>query len=844
MADNNLSADQIEIIQDFIQESREMIDKLEPTIIELGESCQKINCWEALNCTKADCPCHHRATGAPCWLEAGFVGEGSQTCPFATSTQDCLSCVVFRQTNGDRETMNSIFRLFHSMKGSAGFLDLTHIQRAAHSAENLLDLIRSGKIEMAPEHVDLLCRSCDFAKAAMDHLEEHFSDEAMAQAAEVIASQLLTAIELGKARATVVNTIATPAPPATATTGAIAPEAAAPAAVAEEPSVEAQLAKKLASFMLDADDLLQKITEELQRWTGPLPARETLTELFHLVQSFRGQCGLADMADMERLSSQIEMLLDSVGSGTIIEGLEPPQLLTELTGVLHNTIGALAEGGDGHIANLEQYLNKVYQLLHSRLGDLLVDHGIVTEATLQEALQQQQKPPLGQILTDMGAISNRQLDEIITEQKTQREESKKVTTAPAAQATAIKRQDIRVDLDKLDSLINIIGELVITENIVLFNPDLRGLELDNFNKAGAQLSKLVRELQELAMTIRMVPVSGLFRKMMRLVHDLGAKSGKKVELKLVGEDTELDKTVIEMITDPLVHLLRNSIDHGIESPQERKLTGKPEKGTVVLTAVHREGEVWITLEDDGKGLDKAKILAKAISRGLIQGDGSELSPSALTGLIFQPGFSTADQVTEISGRGVGLDVVRQNIEKISGKIEVNSTAGAGTRFDLRIPLTLGIIDGMRVRVGKSRCIMPTLSIRESFCPREEMIRTTPDGHEIVRVRDLFYTVIRLHEILKHPPDSTRLSDGILILLSCQGNNYCLFVDEILGQQPTVIKGLPDFLGQVANASGCTILDDGQVCLILDIAKIISNFENSNRLLLRAAQEDTARKTTT
>jgi len=819
MADSNLSADQIEIIQDFIQESREMIDTLEPTIIELGESCQKVNCWEALGCTKNDCPCHGREVGVSCWLEAGFVGDGKQICPYATSSQECLNCAVFRQVNGDRETMNSIFRLFHSMKGSAGFLDLTHIQRAAHSAENLLDLIRNGKIEMVPEHVDLLCRSCDFAKAALDHLEEHFTDDAMADDAEVIASQLLEAIELGK-RLAIITQSATPT-------------AYAATAATEEPPVEDVLSPKLRAFVLDGDDLLQKIEDDLLQWNGPLPSQETLADLTLHVQSFTGQCGMATMADLEALGGQMEKIVETVRSGTVIEGMDPAKLLAELNNVLRSTVGALPEGGDGRISNLEQYRQKIDQLLNSRLGDMLLSRGLVDEKTLQQALQQQEKPALGQILTEMGAITTPQLEEVITEQKVQREEGKKIVPAAAqTQASAVKRQDIRVDLEKLDSLINIIGEIVITENIVLFNPDLRGLELDNFNKAGAQLSKLVRELQELAMTIRMVPVSGLFRKMMRLVHDLGVKSGKKVELKLVGEETELDKTVIEMITDPLVHLLRNSIDHGIETPQERKLTNKPEKGTIVLTAVHREGEVWITLEDDGKGLNKDKILAKAISRGLVTGDGSDLSPSALTGLIFQAGFSTADKITEISGRGVGLDVVRQNIDKISGKIEVNSTTGQGTRFDLRIPLTLGIIDGMRVRVGQSRCIMPTLSIRESFCPNEEMIRTTPGGHEIVRVRDLFYTIIRLHEVLDHPPDSTKLSDGILILLSCQENNYCLFVDEILGQQPTVIKGLPDYLGQVPNASGCTILDDGQVCLILDIAKIISNFENSNRMALR------------
>ena len=273
-------------------------------------------------------------------------------------------------------------------------------------------------------------------------------------------------------------------------------------------------------------------------------------------------------------------------------------------------------------------------------------------------------------------------------------------------------------------------------------------------------------------------------------------------------------------------------------PAERLEAGKPEKGTVILSAQHKEGEVWISLEDDGKGLNQEKILAKAISRGLIAGDGADLSPAALTNLIFQPGFSTADQVTEVSGRGVGLDVVRQNIEKINGRIEVKSTPGQGTRFDLRIPLTLGIIDGMLIRVGDSRCILPMLSIRESFCPNAEMIRTTPDGREIVRVREHFFTVIRLHEILRHRPDSPRLSEGTLVLLNYQDGRYCLFVDEILGQQQTVIKSVPDFLGQVSNFSGCTILGDGEVCLILDIVNIIAGFEARNPVDHRESLRET------
>lgn len=327
------------------------------------------------------------------------------------------------------------------------------------------------------------------------------------------------------------------------------------------------------------------------------------------------------------------------------------------------------------------------------------------------------------------------------------------------------------------------------------------------------------------MTIRMIPVSGLFRRMIRLVHDISVKAGKKVELVLVGEETEIDKTVIETITDPLVHLLRNSLDHGLEPPDERLAAGKPEKGTVSLTASHEEGEVWVVIEDDGRGLDRDKILEKAISKGMIDGDGSDTSDNEIYNLIFAPGFSTADQVTDISGRGVGMDVVKRNLEKIKGKINVTSTPGQGTKITLRIPLTLAIIDGMLVRVGATTCIVPTLAILEAFRPTMEQMTITPEGDELARVRENFFPVIRLHEMLEREPDSRKLPDGILIVLEYQNTRFCLFVDEIVGQQQTVIKGLSEFIGNVTGVSGCTILGDGGVSLILDVGGLVESIEN-------------------
>jgi two-component system chemotaxis sensor kinase CheA len=365
--------------------------------------------------------------------------------------------------------------------------------------------------------------------------------------------------------------------------------------------------------------------------------------------------------------------------------------------------------------------------------------------------------------------------------------------------------------------------------MLLRSPDLDGLELDNFNKAAQQMSKLVRVLQEMAMIIRMIPVSGLFRRMIRLVHDLSLKSGKKVDLQLFGQETEVDKTVIEQITDPLVHLLRNSLDHGLETPAERTACGKLEKGVVKLSARHQEGEVWIEVEDDGRGLNRDKILSKAIGKGLVAGDGSHLSDKEIYNLIFQPGFSTADKVTDVSGRGVGMDVVKKNLEKIKGKIEVNSTPGKGSRITLRIPLTLAIIDGMLVRIGESRCIVPLLAIREIFRPTPEDITVMPDGLELAKVRDSFHPVIYLDRLLEEPADYNTIEDGVLIVLEYQDKFLCLLVDEILGQQQTVIKGLSDYIGNVKVASGCTILGNGEVCLILDVATLVEEHAGQRRL---------------
>ncbi|TRO83068.1 chemotaxis protein CheA [Trichloromonas acetexigens] len=836
---NDISSDQIEIILEFVQESRDMIDQLEPIIIELGQSCQPGNCWEILGCQQTDCLRHGHSPDFPCWLDMGYIGDGKQTCPHANSEQECKNCPVFQRINGNVDTINAIFRLFHSMKGSAGFLDLTNLSGMAHAAESLLDLVRAGKIMMDSSHVELLCQSCDFAKEALDLVEREYTDQGLEAVAEDMKSRLIQATDLAQERIRLgaVAAAAEPAP---------APEAGPATApnkkIAADSSFELEITSEMVErFAQEADELLQSAEQGLLQWTEEKPSAEVVASLFRNIHSFKGNCGFFGYADLERLSHQMESVLDLVKSGKALADGNPAEILLDCLDSLRAAVADVTNGGTGTIATLAAQQRQLDTLMTPPAAPDVPTAEASPAPTPETAPAPPEPPPAAAPAPTppSPAKAEPKPAPAPAAPKTPPPPPKapaasSTPTAPAKPAAANKsaaaqRQDIRVDLEKLDQLINLIGEMVIAENMLIHNPDIAGLELENFHKAGQQMSKLVRELQEIAMTIRMIPVSGLFRRMIRLVHDLSLKAGKKVELILSGEETEVDKTVVETITDPLVHLIRNSLDHGLEPPDERIRAGKPEKGIVRLSARHEEGEVWITIEDDGRGLNRDKILSKAISKGLIDGDGSDMSDKAIYNLIFQAGFSTADKITDVSGRGVGMDVVKQNIEKIKGKIEVTSKPGQGSRMILRIPLTLGIIDGMMVRVGDTKCIVPTLAIREAFRPQESAITITPDGQELARVRENFFPVIRLHEVLKKEPESHTLPDGILILLEYQDKGVCLFVDEIVGQQQTVIKGLSDYIGNVRWVSGCTILGDGEVCLILDVGHLVDMFEGKETL---------------
>lgn len=591
----------------------------------------------------------------------------------------------------------------------------------------------------------------------------------------------------------------------------------------------------VARFTQESMDLLDEAEQSLlQIEKNPGGAEGFIGEAFRMMHSFKGNCGFFGLADFEQLSHKVEHVLDAMRHGEASGSKDAIGLLLKMIDFLRSGLTNYAENGKSKILGLPGMLDLLSDLAppaESQAAPVTEDEASEVEkpegsaaddtpegdAEPDTAESAESSAGAGDSPENKPGSLDRETADIHEPGKTPGK------TAVAATGTAVTaaRQGIRVDIDKLDKLINLVGELVIAEAMVVRNPAVVGMEDEMLERAIHHLNRVSADLQDVAMSVRMVPLSATFRKMTRLVYDVSKKAGKKVELQLEGEDTEVDKTVIEQIGDPLVHIVRNAIDHGIGSPSERIAVGKPETGTVHIEARHEGGEVWIIIQDDGKGLNRERLLKKAVANGLIQEEQvADMKEEDVFKLIFEPGFSTAEKVTDISGRGVGMDVVKKNIEKLKGRVEVRSKAGQGTTFILHIPLTLAIIDGMLIRVGDARYTIPLLSIRETLRPSMSQITVTPDGREIVRVREEMISILRLHTMFNQTSACQQLDQGLLIIVECDREYVALFVDELLGQHQTVIKGLSDYLGSARGVSGCTILGDGQVSLILNVGGLI------------------------
>ncbi len=754
-------------------------------------------------------------------LLIAFVEEGNELLDESEPLIIELESRAIESGKVDYEMINTIFRLFHSLKGGAGFLDLKTVGKVTHEAETLLDLFRKSKGTIRSEHIDILNQTCDFLRKLLSNIESSLNDEGFEDEADGIIATLSGKISeiTGESNKT----------------GKTSPEGKSTTDVTETNNSESQVDTAIGSknqseqeamdllitpemmkqFMNESEDLLNVAEEAFLTLDKEPESSEQINEAFRALHSFKGNAGFLGYEDLQRISHQAETILDKVRLGEITGNSELYSLLLDILDFLRCGLNQLEEGKEPEINGADGLIH----LMQDTMNKFISGTAKQKESTTASSSNKTVNPEMD---TDFSTVSTS--PKPAAEEKTPLKKPggpKKLQPkiSKPAVTTSVQRQSIRVDVEKLEILLDLVGELVIAEAMVAQNPDLKGLDisLDRFEKSVMHLNKITRDLQDVSTSIRMIPLSGTFRRMIRLVRDLAQKTGKRADLELIGEGTEVDKTVIEKITDPLVHIIRNSIDHGIGTPDSRKSSGKPETGHVILEAKYVGGEVWVSIIDDGMGLNREKILEKAMEKGLVEGDGSDLENEQVWQLIFQPGFSTADMVTDVSGRGVGMDVVRRNIENIRGKVDVKSTPGVGSEVILKIPLTLAIIDGMIIRVGKNQYIIPIVSIKETLRIQEKDITHTMDGAEIVKIRENLYPVVRLHEFYEVAPMFSKLSEGIIMIVENSGKRFCLFVDELIGQQQVVIKGLSGYIGHLKAISGCTILGDGTVCLIIDIA---------------------------
>jgi two-component system, chemotaxis family, sensor kinase CheA len=700
--------------------------------------------------------------------------------------------LVEQLANSDnQEVVNTIFRVFHTIKGLSGFFGLNVVSEFTHEAETLLDILRKNKIAKDEETLDLIYKSFDFLRLLVTEISENFSDVALESDSVVIRKSL-------RSKILQLNPESEKESDEVVTNNSVILTTSTPEVNKSENEISIE--EYLGKFESEANELIAISEKNLLELEKDLQNSNAINTTFASIHSLKGNAGFMGLKNVEKLCMQMETILDDMRSDTIDAG---PELITYLLSQLDILKGTIQES----IAGMGSKGDKKTEITKEEKPQKI-------KKEQEKAIQEKEEKPV-----------------IIIEDKKSSKPSAK-SDAPDAEsqskteinASAMQRKDIRVDMVKLDKLFDLVGELITIETMVTNNPDLAGLELQSFTKAANMMNKITRELQEITMSIRMTPLDGLFNKMKRLVRDLSIKSGKKINFEVSGQETEMDKNVIEEISDPLVHILRNAIDHGIETSDKRVNKGKSDIGNVSLTAKYEGNEILIIIEDDGNGLNKEKIIEKAIAKDLLKTTPDKLSDREVWNLIFEPGFSTADKITEVSGRGVGMDVVRRNIEKLRGTVNIDSKTGKGSRFVLRIPLTLAIMDGMLIRIGNTKYAIPIVSICESFRPKREDITITMDGLEVVKVRDEIFPVLRLHEIYEIQQDVSDLCEGILILVESHEKKACFFVDEILGQQQTVVKALSDYIGRVNGITGCFILSDGAIGLIIDVDNLMQMAE--------------------
>lgn len=588
----------------------------------------------------------------------------------------------------------------------------------------------------------------------------------------------------------------------------------------------------LREFLAEARENLDSIEVEILALEENPSDVEVIHRIFRPFHTIKGVSGFLNLKQVHTLSHKVEDVLDRARNNTLVMTQEVIDMVLEAVDLLKALLSAIEKQAAGEPSQdfserVQDFLERLEDLDGEQkssleeepppLGQILIATKKVSSQDISQALQLQESQapdrPLGQILVEQGKVAPKDVDKALKVQQA-------IAQVSEDSRSSSTSGTIRVDMAKLDNLVDMVGELVIAQSLIRQNPRIQEAMDHRLSKDFGHLGRITSELQRTAMSMRMVPIKNTFQKMIRLVRDLSRKSGKAVQLMMSGEETEIDRNMVDAIHDPLVHMIRNSVDHGIEPPEAREQRGKPPTGTIYLRAYHKGGHVIIEIQDDGGGLDLEKILSKAREKGLVRPEDTP-SDHEIYQLIFHPGFSTADRVTDVSGRGVGMDVVKKAIEKLRGRIEIFSQPGQGCTMVVKLPLTLAIIDGMIVRVGSERYIIPTMNIRETFQPEEGSVSTVHGRGEVIQVRDRLLPLMRLHRVFGIPTARMRASEALGIVVDNEGECWCVLVDQVLGKQEVVIKSLGEGLKHSQGVSGGAILGDGRVALILDVAGLLS-----------------------
>jgi two-component system chemotaxis sensor kinase CheA len=651
----------------------------------------------------------------------------------------------------NEDTVNRIFRAAHTIKGSAGLVGFEKVSNFTHTIENILDRIRNHELKVTKKLISRLLESVDILKKMISVSVE--GEELDQSLVDNVTAKLkrFTREEMATAVRPVKEKMPT-----------------------EERIFSVSMSFKTDLFHTGQDPLLliHELSEvgeilDVHPYVGAIP------DFYNLIPT---NCYVSWDVRLKTKKPQSE---------------------------IQNVFIFVADENEIRVTDItEEYKAGVdLSLAEKPIGEILVERGIVKDEDVFETLKEHKTT--GEALVEKGKVTKSVMEKVAKEQT----ESRKI----------VKTSTIRVDTDKLDQLVNLVGEMVISvARLSQLASEIKDdKESRSLQTANAALERISRDLQEQVMRVRMVPVEGTFNRFRRIVRDMAFEQGKKIELGMSGTETELDKNVIEQIGDPLKHMIRNSIDHGIETPQERKTKGKPETGTIWLKAYQREGNIFIEITDDGRGINKEKILAKAREKGMASPD-KTYADEEIYQFMFAPGLSTAEKVTELSGRGVGMDVVKKNIEGLRGTVEVKSEEGTGSTFTVKLPLTLAIIDGMMVKVGKEVLTVPLSVIDRSVRPRLEEVKTVEGKGELVDIRGDYLPLVRLYQLFNIPTEKTDPTQALVIIVQLAKSRYGILVDDVLGQTQAVIKSIDKNFRKVDGTSGATILGDGRVSLILDI----------------------------